>query len=64
MLFLSTEISSEQSYEDIDDITRNETASGVSLTGAYETPQDYIDALDANGEWVAYAIEWRTRGGT
>lgn len=46
--------SSEQSYEDIDDITRNETTSGVSLTGTYETAQDYIDALNANGEWVTY----------
>lgn len=42
--------SSEQSYEDIDDITRNETTSGVSITGTYETPQDYIDALNANNE--------------
>lgn len=44
----------EQSYEDIDDITRNETTSGISISGTYETAQDYIDALNANGEWVSY----------
>ncbi len=43
-----------QSYEDIDDITRNETAGGVSLSGTYETAQDYIDALNADREWVIY----------
>ena len=51
---------SEQSYEDIDDITRNETTSGVSLTGTYETPQDYIDALNANKEWVIYDADTNT----
>ena len=52
--------SSEQSYEDMDDITRNETTSGVSLTGTYETPQDYIDALNANNEWVIYDADTNT----
>ena len=42
------------SFEDIDDITRNETTSGVSLSGTYETAQDYIDALNAEREWVQY----------
>ena len=51
---------SEQSYEDIDDITRNETTSGVSLTGTYETPQDYIDALNANNKWVIYDADTNT----
>ena len=51
---------SEQTYEDIDDITRNETTSGVSLTGTYETPQDYIDALNANNEWVIYDTDTNT----
>ena len=40
--------------EDIDNITRNQTSSGISLSGTYETAQDYIDALNANGEWVTY----------
>ena len=47
-------IPSEVSFEDIDDITRNETSDGVSISGTYETPQDYIDALNQNGEWVSY----------
>jgi hypothetical protein len=38
----------------MDDITRHETTSGVSLSGTYETAQDYIDALNANGQWVTY----------
>lgn len=36
-------LSESQSYEEIDDITRNETSSGISLSGTYE-----------NGEWVKY----------
>lgn len=43
-----------QSFEDMDDITRNETSGGISISGTYETAQDYIDALNANGEWVVY----------
>ena len=46
--------SSDVSYEDIDDITRSDTSGTLSLTGTYETAQDYIDALNANGEWVIY----------
>ena len=49
-----------ESYEDIDDITRNETRSGLSLTGTYATAQEYIDALNANGEWVHYDEETNT----
>ena len=48
------------SYEEIDDITRNETTDGVSLSGTYETAQDYINALNANGEWVSYDAETGT----
>ena len=46
----------------IDDINRsgNTAQSGVSLSGTYETVQDYIDALNANGEWVAYDEETGT----
>ena len=44
----------ETNIEDIDDITRNDTSSGISILGTYETVQDYIDALNANGEWVTY----------
>lgn len=43
-----------QPYEAMDDITRNESTGGLSLSGTYETAQDYIDALNADGEWVIY----------
>ena len=47
--------SKEVNYEEIDDIERNDTSSsGLSLSGTYETAQDYIDALNANGTWVTY----------
>lgn len=42
-------------YEAMDGITRTESASSVlSLSGTYETKQDYIDALNANSEWVTW----------
>lgn len=39
-----------------DNITRNENASqsSLDLSGTYETAQDYIDALNADGDWVTY----------
>ena len=52
--------SSEVNYEEIDDIERNDTSSGLSLSGTYETAQEYIDALNANGEWVSYDAETNT----
>ena len=44
---------------ELDGITRDEASadSGISLSGIYETPQDYIDALNSNGEWVTYDSE-------
>ena len=52
----------EVDYTAIDDIDRtgNAANSGVSLSGTYETVQDYIDALNANGEWVTYDEETGT----
>jgi hypothetical protein len=42
-------------YEEMDGIARAETeSSGLSFSGTYETRQDYIDALNANGEWVSW----------
>lgn len=43
-------------FTQIDDIKRSNSssASGVTISGVYETAQDYIDALNANGAWVAY----------
>ena len=50
----------EINYEAIDDITRNETESSLTISGTYDTPQDYIDALNANGEWVSYDADTNT----
>ena len=58
----SGEFSHEQSFEDIDNISRNETSSGVSISGTYETAQDYIDALNANGVWITYTPDTNTAG--
>ncbi len=45
-------------YEASDGISRTDSASSaLSLSGTYETKQDYIDALNANGEWVAWEEE-------
>lgn len=41
-------------YYAMDGIERNETSGGVSLSGTYETAQDYIDALNAEKTWVIY----------
>ncbi len=57
---IETNESGEVNYEDIDDITRNETSSGVNLSGTYDTIQDYIDAINVNGEWVTYDAETGT----
>ena len=48
-------------YEETDGITRTEsTSSALSLSGTYETKQDYIDALNANGKWVTWDEETNT----
>lgn len=44
----------EVDFTAIDDINRTENSSGVSISGTFETVQDYIDALNANGTWVTY----------
>ena len=38
----------------IDQIQRKESSTGVKITGTFETVQDYIDALNADGTWVNY----------
>ncbi len=41
--------------EENDGISRSgSSSSSSSLSGTYETAQDYIDALNADGEWVSY----------
>lgn len=43
-----------QDYADMDNINRNEVSGGISLSGTYETAQEYIDALNAGTTWVIY----------
>ena len=52
------EQSESPAYEEMDGIARAESAaSALSLSGTYETKRDYIDALNANGEWVVWDEE-------
>ena len=37
-----------------DGIDRNDVSGGVSLSGTYDTAQDYIDALNGETAWVSY----------
>lgn len=51
------EMSTENKAQDItelDDIQRNATEGGLTISGSYETAQDYIDALNVENEWVIY----------
>lgn len=43
-----------KSFEEMDNISRNQTTSGLSLSGTYQTAGDYIDALNQNEKWVKY----------
>ena len=48
-------------FEEIDDIERTEAGgTDISISGTYETAQDYIDALNADGEWITYDAETNT----
>ena len=38
----------------MDGVDRNLSTGGVTISGTYETAQDYIDALNADGIWVNY----------
>ncbi|MCM1257478.1 MAG: tannase [Roseburia sp.] len=44
----------DRDFTAMDDINRNATAGGISLSGTYETVQDYVNALNGEGEWVTY----------
>lgn len=48
------------SNESQDNINRNATTGGITLSGTYETAQDYIDALNAETNWVTYDSETNT----
>ena len=50
----------EQNWEETDQIARTGSGSGLSLSGTYETAQDYIAALNADGEWVSYDADTNT----
>ena len=52
------------SYEEKDNISRTETPNGITISGTYETVEDYIDALNANGTWVTYDAETNTASTT
>ena len=38
----------------MDGVDRNLSTGGVTISGTYETAQDYIDALNADGTWINY----------
>lgn len=44
----------DKDFTQMDDISRTENSSGISISGTFETAADYIDALNANGIWVTY----------
>lgn len=48
------------SFEEMDNITRTESGSGLSLSGTYESAEEYIEALNADGTWVTYDAETNT----
>ena len=50
----------EASFEEMDNITRNDTGSGLSLSGTYESAEEYIEALNSDGTWVTYDAETNT----
>ena len=41
-------------FEEMDNISRNQTSGGLSLSGTYETAADYIAALNQDSSWVTY----------
>ena len=47
-------------FTQIDNISRTENSSGISISGTFETAADYIDALNANGTWVTYDEQTNT----
>ena len=44
----------ENAYYAADGIDRTQTVGGISLSGTYETAEDYIAALNADTQWVLY----------
>ncbi len=52
--------SDSNSTEANDNISRSDTSNSLSLSGTYNTPQEYIDAMNANGTWVNYDVATNT----
>lgn len=50
----ATDVTEETNYAAVDDISRTETTAGVTISGVYDTVQDYIDVLNSENEWVIY----------
>ena len=44
----------EINYEDVDNIKRNNTNSGLNIEGRFDTAEDYIKELNKNVEWINY----------
>ncbi|MGN1119074.1 MAG: subtype A tannase [Oscillospiraceae bacterium] len=57
---LDGNIAGENEFYERDGIDRNIVSGGVSLSGIYETAQDYIDALNADTVWITYNSETNT----
>ena len=50
----------ENEYYAADGIDRTETSGGVSVTGTYDTAENYIAALNADTQWVFYDADTNT----
>ncbi|MGN1135430.1 MAG: subtype A tannase [Oscillospiraceae bacterium] len=57
---LNVDINDENKFYERDGINRADMSGGVSLSGTYETAQDYINALNADGEWIKYDSQTNT----
>ena len=49
-------IGDQTDFTAIDQIQRKESSTGVKITGTFETAEDYIAALNADGTWVNYDV--------
>ena len=49
-----------QPQESSDQIARTDNSGGITLSGTYDSAQDYIDALNANGTWITYDADTNT----
>lgn len=59
-IFEGTQLPPPINYAAIDGITRFKTTEGVTLSGTYNTVQDYISALNSKFTWVTYDSQSNT----